>query len=486
MRPDQDLRLVPGQRLVMTPQLRQAVEVLQLGAAELEAYLGEQIRDNPLLEWADEGGDAAPPETAGAADPAADPGATGDGPADQPDPPDVERWLLYFADSSDLGLGGGTPPERRHRPAPEAVAAPGANLRQHLSLQLAAAPAAERSDQLRRAAGHIIAALDEADGYLRVPLDVLAAQAAVGRSVVGRALRLVQGFDPPGVAARNLTECLTLQLERVRPRPDLAITLVGGYLDDVAVARFGRLADATGATTGQVEAAIDLIRSLDPRPGGAFAGGAATRYIVPDASVERVDGDYVVLLNDGASPRIRINAHYRRMVHAAGGEGKEAREFLQKRLGAARWLLRCVAQRGATLLRVIESIVGRQRAFFDHGALHLKPLTLKDVAGELGVHESTVSRAVANKYVQTPLGCYELRYFFASGLGAAHGPGRVSSTSVKLVLKELIGAEDAGQPHSDQKLADLLRRRGAQVSRRTVTKYRREMGVPAAAQRRRP
>lgn len=479
MRLDQQPQLRQSQRLVMTPQLRQAVAVLQYSALELTQFLQEQTLDNPLLEIDPVVLDGEEPER-----PLTEPAPEDmDVSAGAPDPNDLERWLEYFPDSSDLGLSG--PPASAELPdIVEMVAADGPDLAAHLRVQLDyhQLPAA-----LAEATGTIIDALDP-DGYLRVDLAELAAATAVGHGDLTAALALVQRLDPPGVAARDLAECLSLQLQRILPSPALAHELVEHHLDAVASSRARHLAEVTGHTVADVETAIALIRRLNPRPGSAFAGGVATRYIVPDVVVEHVGDQYVVLLNDAATPRLGISPYYRRLVASGDGLAPAAATFLSDRLRSALWVMRCVEQRRSTLYRVVQAIVERQAEFFAHGARHLRPMTLKDVARAIGVHESTVSRAVAHKYVQTPQGAFELRYFFASaiaGAGVASGD-EVASTSVKQVIRELIDAEDPRDPHSDQKLTELLRRRGADLARRTVTKYRRELGVPSSAQRRRP
>ncbi len=487
MRLDQLLSLRQTQRLVMTPQLRQAVEILQLGAIELAEYLQAQALENPLLETDPDSLDGQSlsegPAEAAPADLAGDPREPDgvDPGAGTPAADDLERWLDYFADSSDLGLS----LARRSADLPdpvEAIAAAPPSLSEHLSLQLGMLDLDDRA--LEKAARTVIDALD-LDGYLRVSLEDLAATAGLNVLDIRRGLSVVQAMDPPGVAARDLRECLLLQLETRRPRPDLAITLVADHLEDVAAARYRHLGQVSGQSMEAVQGALDTIRELNPRPGGAFGGGPETRYIVPDVVVERVGGGYVVILNDAAAPRLGINSYYRGLVTRPEGLQPEAVAFLGERLRSALWLLRCVEQRRSTVWRVVECIVGRQKGFLDHGVRHLRPMTLKDVAGEIGVHESTVSRAVANKYVQTPQGAFELRFFFTSGVASAAGENTVSSASVKQVIKELIEAEDPFAPHSDQKLVELLRRRGATLSRRTVTKYRRELGVPSSAQRRR-
>jgi len=482
MRLGQDLRLVQSQRLVVTPELRQAIKILRLTSLELAAYLQEQVLQNPLLELVE---DAASAETG-------EPTVSGEEtPEEEPAPQsqdEPEDWVEYFQDSSDLGYLG--PRERpADQPSPvETIPDRTAGLTGHLLLQLHLLPLAQ---EVVRGAEAVIEALDE-DGYLRTGLGLLGETVGVGADDLDRALGVVQQMDPPGVGARDLRECLLLQLGARGMKDSLAARIVGDHLEDVAASRLGKIASALSEPAARVQSAVEVIRGLEPRPGAVFSRPDSNRYVIPDVIIERVAGDYVVVLNDSIVPRLRINPFYRRLVSAARASGGapeadrngEAAEFLGRRLRSALWLLRCIEQRRTTLHRVVESIAGQQRAFLDHGIRHLRPLTLKDVAADVGVHESTVSRAIAGKYAQTPRGTFELRFFFGSGL-ASRGGGRVSSRSVKRVIRELIEAEDPRSPHSDQKLVELLERRGASLSRRTVTKYRKELGLPASTRRRR-
>lgn len=479
----QDLKLLRTQRLVATPELRQAIHILQMSALELSAYIQEQILLNPLLEQAeddlgDERADAG--ESSEAARTAESSEADGIGPEH------VVEWAEYLSDSGDpdYAVAPGAPAADR-QPEVEAVPAAAATLREHLLLQL---HVSRPAPDVLRAAEAVVDALDE-DGYLRVDLADLGAATGISPVLLRRALTVVQGLEPAGAGARDLRECLLLQLEARGLGAGLAARIVRNHLDDLAASRPGRIAAATGAAAADVQAASDLVRGLEPRPGAGFDSSNRPRYVVPDVFVERVGSEYVVVLNDSAVPRLRISPFYRKMAAEAGSAGApetaaEAAAFLGQRFRAATWLLRCLEQRRSTLYRVVESIVRYQVEFLDRGIRHMRPLTLADVAVDVGVHESTVSRAIAGKYVQTPRGAFDLKFFFASGLGTVHG-GQVSSTSVRRVIRELIEAEDPRHPHSDQRLAELLAHRGAQVSRRTVTKYRRESGIPSSCQRKR-
>ncbi|MHB0886822.1 MAG: RNA polymerase factor sigma-54 [Bacillota bacterium] len=471
------------QKLIMTPELRQAITVLQLSATELSEYLTEQVLANPVLEVRDE-----------AATPASQ--APEDG-----GPRESERegerfdldWQSYFQDRSDLGFtptaerdpdAGAHPAESRLTEAP--------TLEQHLDLQLHLCPltAAER-----RVGEYFIGMLDEG-GYLRTSLEEAAEVLGVPLDDVVRVHQVFTSFDPPGVGARDLSECLRLQLEAMPPDKtgaavrDLARRIIDGHLEELGSGRLARLSAALAAPAKQVQQAADFIRSLDPRPGGRFADPNDIRYIVPDVIIERVEGDYVVIVNDTAVPRLGISRYYRQLLERGVGtvDGEqlgEARAYIEGRLNSALWLIRAIEQRRRTLYRVTETVVRLQRDFLDHGLRHLRPMSLRHVAEIIGMHESTVSRATSNKYVQTPQGTFELKYFFTSGVAAVGETAGISSESVKMHIQDLVAGEDPGRPLSDDALTKLLEKKGIAISRRTVAKYRDEMGVPSSSRRRR-
>ncbi len=287
---------------------------------------------------------------------------------------------------------------------------------------------------------------------------------------VERVLKLVQKFDPPGVAARNLRECLELQAEAKGLAP-LALEIIRHHLDDLAQGRYTKICQSTNASLQQVLRARDSIVELQPKPGAAFSGGHVT-FIVPDIAVRRIGDDFVVILNDNALPSIRWNPYYRKLL-AAGD--KDARSYLVKQMKRARFLLRSIEQRRITISRVMETIVARQRRFFLEGPGHLEPLTLKDVADELNIHDSTVSRAVSGKYVDTPFGVFPCKMFFTPGV-ESYGQ-EVSQYNIKRMIEQIVRDEDPRAPLTDGQIAEELRSQGVQVARRTVAKYRSQLGI---------
>jgi RNA polymerase sigma-54 factor len=292
-------------------------------------------------------------------------------------------------------------------------------------------------------------------------------------------LRLVQGFDPTGVAARSIQECLLLQL-RADPEPDpVSVEIVERHLEDLERRRYAEIARALKLPLDRIMESVEEIQGLEPKPGRRF-GALDSRYIVPDVTVQKVGDDYVVVLNDDGIPRLRVNTLYRSLLRGAAGED---RQFVEQKLRSAVFLIKSVEQRQRTLRKVAQSLVKFQREFLDRGVAHLRPLALRDVGEDIGMHESTISRVTTNKYIQTPQGLFELKYFFHSGIASTSGEV-VSSVSVKQMIRELVAGEDAAKPLSDQDIAAQLHARGLTIARRTVAKYREELGLLPSHQRR--
>lgn len=454
------LNLQQTQKLIMTPELRQAIAILQMGALDLNDYIEDELAANPLLESRDEPQDDLPQGE------------------DQQgiDSTDVVDWVDYFSDSSDIGYIPRWQDEDRS-PLDHFVPR-GPTLNEYLLDQLYLAVF---TDKEREIGEFLIGNIDE-NGYLRCTLSDTSEHTGCSLEQAEAVLDVIQSFDPVGVGSRDLKECLLIQMDYLGAENETARRIIDSYLEDLAAGRYTRIAEETGCSVHEVQEAADLIRTLDPKPGRRFPGPNDTSYVVPDIVVERVCGEYVVIMNDSMLPRLSINPYYRRLLHEK--RDAETRRFLENRFNSALWLLKSIEQRRLTLYRVMESIVKLQREFFDYGTRYLKPMTLRQVADMIGVHESTVSRAVANKYVQTPHGVYEMKSFFNSGVSSAGGGG-VSSRAIKKMLEEMITSEDPTRPLSDQRIANLFARRGISISRRTITKYREELGISSSARRKR-
>ncbi len=455
MRMDYSLKLELTQKLVMTPQLRQAIAILQLSSLELSEMVEQELLENPVLETEEKP------------------------PAETVDEEPNERvreyvdWAEYFDDGTDTGY---TPPGE-DKPSFTTFVSAASTLHEHLEFQLHLT----LLDEAARAVGqYLIGCIDE-NGYLTGTVAEAAQTLGVAEDAAETVLKVIQTFDPPGVGARDLRECLLLQAEQRGATEPLVLAVIDKYLDEVAAGHFKNIADKLVCTPHDVQRAVDFIRTLDPKPGRAFDGGEQPCYIVPDVTIERVAGNYIIIINDHNIPHLTINPYYRRVVRDADNEAKK---FVEGRINAAVWLIRSIEQRRRTLYNVVETIIEMQRDFFDHGPKFLRPLTMKKVADKVGIHESTVSRAIANKYADTPHGLFSLRAFFSAGLQGADGEA-LSAATVKRQIKELVAAEDPVQPLSDQALTEILTSRGVAVSRRTVAKYREELNIQSSSKRRR-
>jgi RNA polymerase sigma-54 factor len=466
------LALRQTQRMVMTPMLQEAISLLQLSRLEMLQALRQHLEENPVLEEVVEGTEELD-DRSEAGDLPEEPAEGTNGEASAPE----IDWESYLQDASDY-----RPPIAREQveqlDSESLLTKPG-TLDDHLLFQL---HMTIRDPELLRLGSIIIGDLDDG-GYLRSSLEELAALAGVTPELMGAALRAVQGLDPVGVGARDLRECLLLQLEARPDRHELAEMIVSGHLHELERRQLGKIADALGVSFTRVQEAVALIASLEPRPGKSV-GGDEPRYISPDVYVHRIDGRFVVTLNEDGLPRLRINSYYRRILSKREAFPREARDYVEEKMRSALWFIRSIEQRKRTLVKVTESIVKVQKAFLEQGISNLRPLTLREVADDISMHESTVSRVTTNKYVQTPQGLFELKYFFHRGVPSTGGDF-VSSLKVKDLVRRYLTAEDAQKPLSDQKIVEILARvHGVEIARRTVAKYRGQLKIPSSNRRR--
>jgi RNA polymerase sigma-54 factor len=473
------LSIRQSQSLALTPQLAQAIKLLQLSNLELDAYLAEEVAKNPLLESrSDEDGEA-PAEFAnedhGDADEAGDgPGADtlilGQADDDRPLDRDWDSEARETDSLADLGAGSGASEEAFDFDRLEYRAA---SLSDHLLDQLHGV-GGTRGDLAR-----LIASTVEETGYLTVALADIAEGAEVPLALVEEALAVVQGLEPPGVGARNLAECLALQA-RAADRYDPAMARLIDNLDLLAKGRTADLKRICGVDDEDLADMIRELRAYDPKPGCQFAAPGA-EDVTPDVFVRRTRGGYAVELNQTTLPRLLVNRSYYQELKS-GPHDKRSRAWLSECLQSASWLVKALDQRARTIVKVVSEIVKRQQGFFDRGVAAMTPMTLREVAEAIGMHESTVSRVTSNKYMLCDRGLYELKYFFGSGVASSDGDG-AAAEAVKAAIKELIVAE--GDILSDDALAGLLKARGIDVARRTVVKYREAMGIGSSIQRRR-
>ena len=480
-----DIRLTQrlSQQLVMTPQLRQAIKILQVSRAELETLIDQELVENPVLEETtaereDGASDTLDGDVAAAA--AEEPVAAADDRegAEAKDLQEID-WKDYLESyGNDLQgsiSGSARDEDDDRRSTLENLPVKKQSLTDHLLWQLRMSELQPEEEYV----GALVIGNLDADGYLRMSVEEVAFLGNTDREIVERVLAHIQHFDPSGVAARSLSECLLIQLADLGLEDSLAARIVRDHLGLLESRRLDRLAKELGVTPDEVADAARVISVLDPKPARDYGDGEV-RYVTPDVYVHKVGEDYVVTLNEEGLPRLRVSSFYRRMLGSDGSP--EARGYIQEKMRAATWLIKSIHQRQRTLYMVTSSIVKFQREFLDRGVYALRPLVLKDVAQDIGMHESTVSRATAGKYVHTPQGTFELKYFFTSSLKSGYGE-EVSAESVRERIKAIIEGEDAQKPLSDQHIAQVLCRENVDIARRTVAKYRELMGILPSSKR---
>ena len=442
-----DLTIEQTQKLALTPELIQAIQILQFSNQELDSYVQEQVLINPVIETA------------------------GEKPAEEFELPDPERV-------TDSYRGEYRREEKQQYPY-EQHAANDVTLVEHLMFQLQFAPLCEAQ---RKTGKYIIESLDD-NGYLTQSRQELAAGLGLEPGEIEKVLDVIHTFDPAGVGAEDLSECLIVQLAAQDRLTELKQRVISDFLEDMASNRLAVIAKKLGADTEQIQKIADEIRTLDPKPGRAFASQDETRYITPDVFVEKEDGEYHVIINEGSVPHLMVSSYYRQVLRESANDRNLA-EYLNDRINTANWLIKSIEQRKQTIYNVVSAVVRHQRDFFEYGPKHIKPMTLRQIAEDVGIHESTVSRSINSKYMQSPRGVFEIKYFFTSGVSAGGGEG-MSSNAVKSIIREMVEKEDSKKPCSDQYMADRMQADGINISRRTVAKYREEMGIPSSQKRKR-
>ncbi len=465
----------------MTQKLQQAIKLLQLSRLELVGEINQALETNPVLEDEEqfEGSDAAgneaePPAAASAGDlpEEARPGEEGQSASEEWD------WDSFLKDRL-MPPAMGEFEEREAFPF-ENHNAQKITLKSHLLWQLRMA----KLDQAEDAIGILIIGNLDNDGYLRTSLEDIAVEAGADPALVEKVLGVVQGFDPIGVAARSLKECLELQLKAAGVQDSLVLAIVADHLPNLGNKNYQAIARDLKVPVEKVFAAGEIIAQLEPKPGRSFDSEDAD-YISPDVTVEKVGNDYVIRLNEDGLPKLRINSYYLEALRSPEKLPDAVKSYIQKHLDNALWFIRSIHQRQKTLYKVTESIVQFQRDFLDHGLAHLKPLTLRQVAEDVQMHESTISRVTTNKYIHTPQGVMDLKFFFNSGINLSLGD-QIASESVKEKIRQLVQSENPENPLSDQEIADLLRRQDVLIARRTVAKYRGMLGVLSSSKRKKP
>ena len=492
-------------KLFMTPELVQANKLSQLSRLELQQSLAQHLMDNPLLdelpeetednESATEEEQAE--EAAASASTTTETSQTEESSPEERDNADevsAAGWEEYFGSDRRTGAGESQSSSSDDFPSYEQTVAKTASLEDHLSWQLSLSGLSDREKAIGRL---LIGNLDD-DGYLRTPLSEIISGTDFSEAETESVLHDIQTFDPTGVGARDLSECLLLQLGHLGKGPigslgarpgalkgSIVEAVVQHHLKDLEKRQYAKVAKALDVTVEEVFQATKVIEALEPKPGRPFSN-TQNYVIIPDVFVVKTEGEWVVLLNDDGLPRMRISPYYKQMMASADGGSSETKAYLDEKLRAAQWVIRSIEQRNKTIVKVVSSIVKFQEQFFEKGIQYLKPLVLKQVAEDIGMHESTISRVTANKYMYCPQGMLELKFFFNAGLQRADQPSdMLSSVTVREMIKKMVAEEDANHPLKDEEIAARLRERQVLIARRTVAKYRAEENIPPATQRKR-
>lgn len=466
-----DLTIEQTQKLTMTPELIQAIQILQFNTQELDEFVQDELMQNPVLEF--------------------------DKTYDEKNRDEVsksEEMDVKACEQADIDLREKVKEaeyddisykqweyskDKDEEYSYEQFVSKEETLEDSLLLQLTFSNLKGEDLKIGR---YLIEAIDD-NGYLTVTTEEAAKVFQVETEKVEEVLDVIQTFEPAGVGARDLKECLIIQLAARGLLEDTVEYIILHHLEDLGENKLNKVAKALGLPIGQVQMVCDLIRSLEPKPGRSFASGSNVKYITPDVTVEKIDGEYQVITNEYSAPRLMVSPYYSNLARSALDD-MELNKYLNEKYNAAIWLIKSIEQRKQTIFNVVDAVVRHQKEFLDHGTKYLKTLTLKQVADDLGIHESTVSRAINGKYMQTPRGVFEIKYFFSSGVTGSDGEG-VSSNSIKSMIKDIIDGEDPKNPYSDQDMVKLLSDRGIEISRRTVAKYREGLNILSSSKRRR-
>jgi len=470
-----DMKL--AQKLVMTPQLQQAIKLLQLSRMELSQLVYQEMLENPILE--DVALDA-PSEPEDSETQAKDEAPLEDG-KDEDHAIDVfdMRWDNYIEEDEARMEPGYYPDSADEMPSYDQTLSTPMGLSEHLVWQFRLTGASNSE----LAAGEVIIGNIDEDGYLRdFTLEEVAKAADVSVAAAKRALAIVQDLDPPGVAARDLKECLLIQARQMGLSGTIVEEIILHHMDELEKKRYPAMARTLKVSVKDILMAEAAIEALEPKPGRPFTS-SEVQYIVPDVYVVKKGDDYVILLNDEGLPKLRISPFYKNLMR--GGGDTSTKDYIENKLRSAQWLIKSIEQRNKTVYRVTESIVKRQRNFFDRGIEHIRPMVLRDVAEDIGMHESTISRVTTNKYMHSPQGIYELKYFFSGGIASDDGEA-LSSITVRGLIQKAISDEDPKKPLNDRKIVDILKKKNILIARRTVAKYRCELKIPPANLRKKP
>jgi RNA polymerase sigma-54 factor len=469
----QQLKL--SQQLIMTPQLQLAIKLLQLSRLELLETIHQELQENPALEETLEDGAADQAEEA----PEIIPPDIGLISGEISDHKTIEEtdWSSLINEYSSSGRVS-SETEKKDAPNYESFIAQKESLQDHLSWQLLMTFPDPEVETL----GSLIIGNLNADGYLEMSLDELVQASQSTLEKATEVLQMLQTFDPVGVCSRNLRECLLIQARHFNLDETPVVDIISNHLHHLERKNYKAISKALKISIEDIISAVDIIKGLEPRPGRLFSS-ESPQYITPDIYVYKVDDDFVVVLNDDGMPKLKVNSFYKDALQQKKKISDQTRDYVQEKMRSATWLIRSIHQRQKTIYKVMESILRYQREFFEKGILHLKPMVLRDIAEDIGMHESTISRVTTNKYAHTPQGIFELKFFFNSSINRMHGEA-IASASVLNQIKQIIGGENAKNPYSDQQLSEMLEAANIKVARRTVAKYREMLKVLPSSRRR--
>ena len=468
----QQLKLT--QQLIMTPQLQMAIKLLQLSRLELVDAIRQELEENPVLE---EMSEASAAESDGIDNKSTEKSDTVDEVKIEERMPDDVDWSNYIDEYNTPGRMN-RETERRDAPSYESFIARKESLQDHLLWQLLMAAPSEEEERI----GSLVIGNLNADGYLDTSVEEIAKAVPCDPQDVETLLRMMQTFDPVGICARDLKECLMIQARHLGLDNTLVTDIVKNHLNLLETRNLKALSRALKINIRDVVAAVDIIKQLEPKPGRLFNDEEA-QHIIPDIYVYKLEGEFVIWLNDNGMPRLRVNAYYKRALSGSDKISEKTREYVQEKMRSATWLIRSIHQRQKTIYRVMESILKFQREFFEKGVSHLRPMVLRHVAEDIGMHESTISRVTTNKYVHCPQGIFELKFFFNSSINKVHG-GSVASVSVQDKIRQIIEGEDSRKPYSDNQISEILKKYNINIARRTVAKYREMLKVLPSSKRR--
>ena len=462
------------QRLVLTPALQQAIKLLPMTTLELVDMLNQEVVENPLLEEI-QAEELQAPELSAQTEKQESPAPE----KDESDSWEESDYEYFFGDYLDGGYRTPAPREFRDLPPIESTLSARSSLADHLTWQLSLQT--QDTDPLVRAIGLAIIGNLDADGYLVASVDEIAQMEDWHPAEVERVLVVLQGFDPIGVAARDLRECLLLQIAHLGLKGTVTEAIIRDHLVLLQSHHAQKIARQLDMQTRELKQHVEIIRQLDPKPGSRF-NQTSSQYVIPDVHVQKVGDQYVAALNDDSMPQLRISPVYRRLLDKKRAGDDATRAYVKEKFRSALWLLKSVDQRQKTIRKVATSIVTFQSEFLDRGIEYLRPLVLREVADDIGMHESTVSRVVNNKYMHTPRGVFEMKYFFHSGIDSAYGES-VSSLAIKQRIRKIVEGENPEKPLSDARIVSLLQNSGLMLARRTVAKYRDELRIPTSSKR---